>query len=151
MHEDPAVTMVIREHARDEHTSPRLDCPVCRRFPPEIDPVTLAHASAPDTSHDAARANQRFRVNLRYRILMRLAYSGPKIADEVAWNMGLDVRQVQPRMTELRRLGLIRFTDTKRTTDLGRAARACEVTDAGHDELHKLGVAIDKHYGEVDE
>jgi len=43
---DPAVMAVVREHGRREHTVPRLDCPVCRRFWPRAASV-LANPQEP--------------------------------------------------------------------------------------------------------
>jgi hypothetical protein len=106
------------------------------------DPATLAYRDAPDTSHEAAAANPLGRSRKRAMIL-RLLKAYPASAEELAVAIGLDVRQVSPRMVELRRAGLAQWTGKRVPTRLGREAYRCCITGAGVAALAAYDAAED--------
>jgi hypothetical protein len=66
------------------------------------------------------------------------ASRGPLTADEVATSLGfygLKVLKIRPRLTELRKLGLIERTDDVRPSALENDQHVMRLSAAGHDAL----------------
>ena len=75
-----------------------------------------------DTSRAAAESMREDAPTLRARCLAVIGKYGPQTADEVAESLGETVLATRPRLTELRRLGKITDTGTRRANDSGRTA-----------------------------
>ncbi len=71
------------------------------------------------TSKEAAAACSLWSSGLRVRCLLLLT-TGPLTTDEVAARLQLDYQQVQPRISELKALGLIESSGVRSTSLLGK-------------------------------
>ncbi len=97
------------------------------------------------TSKEAAAACSLWSSGLRVRCLLLLT-TGPLTTDEVAARLQLDYQQVQPRISELKALGLIESSGVRSTSLLGkpcliwrvvRSALPPEFTGLGQGELFR--------------
>jgi len=87
---------------------------------PRYPRVAGHHASAPATSRLAALSVPA--GTYRHLALSALLSEGPMTADEVADFVGESLLTIRPRMTELKRLGLLRDTGARRANASGRQA-----------------------------
>lgn len=92
-------------------------------------PISPGHARGSYTSLLAARSMDTDAATLRAMALNVLRSQGPKTADEIAEVLGRTVLAIRPRVTELKKLGLVEATTNRRRNVSGRSAavvRACE-------------------------
>lgn len=83
-------------------------------------PHTPGHQNT-DTSRDAAA--QVTKLSERHEsILEMLKTFGPMTSDEVAETIKDSILAIRPRLTELKRLGLVHDTGTRRKNSSGRSA-----------------------------
>lgn len=102
-------------------------------WPPRI----LAHARDPRTSHDAAAGNAGGKASNRRACLTahRVHQETGLIDDEVSSLTGLELIEARRRCTDLRNSGLLRFTETTRTSNMGRQATVSVITRDGIEAL----------------
>lgn len=81
-------------------------------------------------SPEAATKMARGFRTLQARTLAELG-KAPGTADEIADRLGVNFLSVRPRIAELRRLGKIRPTQTRRVNDSGMTATVWEVKPTG--------------------
>lgn len=89
---------------------------------------------------------------LRRSALWTLHNHGPLTADEIANSMGffgLNVLKIRPRITELRKLGLVERTDDSRPSALGNNQHVMRLTDRGHDALKDRINSLETHVPNV--
>ena len=90
-------------------------------------PVTPGHRSD-DTSEDAATAISSRVDTLRLRVLEAFRNRGPMTPDEAAEVLGEGILAIRPRCTELKRLGCLRKTGTRRRNRTGGEANELEIS-----------------------
>lgn len=78
-------------------------------------------------SADAANDVAGDAPKLRARTINVLHKAGPLTADEVAGHLGLDRLAIRPRVSELKRLGLIQDSGSRRLNSSGKMATCWEV------------------------
>jgi hypothetical protein len=76
--------------------------------------------SAPETSREAARGIDA--TLLRGKVLAAMQDNGPMTADECAELLGSSILSIRPRFSELKRMGEIADTGTRRPNASGRTA-----------------------------
>ena len=85
-------------------------------------PERPGHQYGSDTSEAAARSmDDKARV-LHNQCLRVLKLAGPRTADEIAADLNRSILAIRPRVTELKRLGLIVDTGERRKNESGRSA-----------------------------
>lgn len=72
--------------------------------------IPRARTSDPITSHKAAKRADAFALSHAARILYVLRYEGAGTAEHIAKFTGLTIVQIDRRLTEMERKGLIRTT-----------------------------------------
>ncbi|GJL53947.1 MAG: hypothetical protein NPIRA02_10790 [Nitrospirales bacterium] len=97
-------------------------------------PRSYAHASDPQTSHDAAKEAKAIRGE-HQKLILRVMHrcTNGMTFEDIASCASLDYHQVGRRVCELRRAGLVRDSGRKRKTRTGRSAvvwEYCGVSDA---------------------
>ncbi len=91
-------------------------------------PITPGYSND-GTSKEAARAASLWSNSLRVRVLLTLIVA-PGTADEVASRLKSDYRNVQPRISELKALGLVESAGFCRPNALGNPALVWRVVRA---------------------
>jgi hypothetical protein len=81
---------------------------------------------AEGTSMEAAEANREKAPTLREQCLRVLKEQGPLTADEVAARLEKSVLSVRPRVTELRKMGLVEATGERRENASGLKAEVLQ-------------------------
>jgi hypothetical protein len=100
-------------------------------------------SKGPDgTSQAAAVAMARPAQRLRRLALATMARIGPATALEVVEAAQVPREALQPRLSELRRLGLVEPTGERRRNPSGKSAAALRLTDLGTALLRKEGAAV---------
>lgn len=86
-----------------------------------------------DTSEAAARKLKPSAARLRRLVLDAFRGAGPGglTADEVAARLRLSVLAVRPRVSELRKAGMIADAGARRPNRSGRSAMVLRITEAG--------------------
>jgi hypothetical protein len=111
---------------------------------PLVPPHTLAHASDPPSSIDAARQNQAGKVSGRRAILETHQYWYEGLTDdECSYLTGIELHECRRRCTDLRNAGLIEFAVSRvepgrflsRESNSGRRSTVSVITAAGHRAL----------------
>lgn len=74
------------------------------------------------TSYAASEAIKPCAATLRTKVLNHLRQHGPATADEVAESLHIDRLSVRPRLTELKLMGKVRDTGTRRPNASGKMA-----------------------------
>ena len=87
-----------------------------------------------DTSIAAALSLALEVKSLREQCLNQLRFWGPQTADEVADRLKLSILSIRPRITELKRMGLIRDTGHRRLNRSAKYAAVMEVIYQGERE-----------------
>jgi len=89
-------------------------------------------AKGPDgTSQDAAAAIAPIASHLRRLALRTLAQLGEATTLEAVAASGVDRESLQPRLSELRSMGLIEPTGVRRRNPSGKSASVLRLTDRG--------------------
>jgi predicted Rossmann fold nucleotide-binding protein DprA/Smf involved in DNA uptake len=78
-------------------------------------------AQIPKTSRDAGASIQSHAHTVRQKVLQRLI-DRPLTADECAQTLDESILTVRPRLSELRKMGLIKDSGIRRTNDSGKSA-----------------------------
>lgn len=79
-----------------------------------------------ETSAEAAKNVSLKSRGCRDKVMAEIARTKGSTADEVAVALGLSILQVRPRVSELKTLGMIRHTGTRRRNASGQKATVWE-------------------------
>jgi predicted HTH transcriptional regulator len=79
-----------------------------------------------DTSRAAAKSMEESAPNLEERCLRVLREKGPMTPDEIANELGIDKLSIRPRISTLKRKGLVKDTGERRENKSGRDAYVVE-------------------------
>lgn len=83
-----------------------------------------------ETSQAAAKSISKSQLTDLRRLVLDAIKTCDRTADEVAEALGLSVLAIRPRVTELRKLGLIAATEKRRRNISGQTAVVWRVSDA---------------------
>lgn len=101
-------------------------------------PIMPGAKGADGTSQDAAIAFQPCASRLRLAALKWLARLGEGAPLEVVEKSGIARESLQPRFSELRRLGLVEPTGERHTNPSGKSAAVLRLTPAGWEALKNV-------------
>lgn len=92
----------------------------------DFNPRRLARSCDPSTSHEAARRVREFATGHSATILDCLRAHGALTVDEIAKHTPLLAHQINKRLPEMQRSGLVRPTGRTRSSASGRPEREWE-------------------------
>lgn len=99
--------------------------------PAAVYPVAAGSKGRDGTSQDAAKAIQPRVGHLRCRAMEALASLGSATVLEAIAAAGVTRESLQPRFSELRKLGLVEATGERRSNPSGKMATVLRLTGAG--------------------
>jgi hypothetical protein len=94
-------------------------------------PQRPGHKELGGASEAAAKAIAPAAHQLQSRVLGCIREHGPRTADEIASLLGEDRLSIRPRVSELRRKGLIKPTATRRPNTSGTMATVWQLVENG--------------------
>ena len=105
----------------------------------------LARRTDPDTSHIAAESVHTFAAAQRAAIVLALSYHGPMGKDGIAAKTGMHGTQVDRRVKEIQKEGLIALTGKTVLSDAGKPEREWRVVVVDLDAIKAAGLNSDEH------
>ncbi len=98
-------------------------------------PDTPGSKGTDGTSQDAADAIAPIACHLRLMALLALSHLGEATALEVVAATGLTRESIQPRLSELRGMGLVEATGARRRNPSGKSAAVLRLADKGRPSI----------------